>query len=71
MGFTSPAWQPTEAGAGQTQEIKHPNQALPSQEARPALVIKRSYPREQRCPLAADSALLPQPSALRLHFYFL
>lgn len=32
-GFASPAWQRTEAGAGQTQEIINPNQALPSQEA--------------------------------------
>lgn len=32
-GFASPAWQHTEAGVGQTQEIINPNQALPSREA--------------------------------------
>lgn len=68
-GFASPAWQPTEAGAGQTQEIINPTQALLSQEAWLALVIKRSYPQERPVPSVEDSALLP--SVLRLHFYFL
>lgn len=68
-GFASLAWQPTEATAGQTQEIINPTQALPSQEAWLALVIKRSYPHELPVPSVEGSTLLP--SVLRLHFYFL
>lgn len=41
-----------------TQEIINPTQALPSQEARLALVIKRSYPHEHPVPSVEDSTLL-------------
>lgn len=59
-GFAFPAW---EARAVQTQEIINPTQALPSQEARLALVIKRSYPLEHPCPSPRTPPSSSQPSA--------
>lgn len=62
-GFASPAWQAREARAVQTQEIINPTQALPSQQARLALVIKRSYPLEHPCPSRRTPPSSSQPSA--------
>ena len=58
-GFASPAWQRTEAGAGQTQEIINPNQALPSQEAPAGSCHKKIL--SPRAPRAAGGGLRPPP----------
>ena len=54
-----PGLAATEVGTGQTQEIINPNQALPSQEARLALVTERSCPQER--PVLPGGGLRPPP----------
>ena len=63
-GLASLSWQPTETRATQTQEIINPNQALPSQEARLALVTEKSCPQE-RPELLPSGELRPPPLSLQ------